>query len=138
MPSNGVSKPYWLKVKPGHESRTWKTNIIMSTNPREQLPTSLDQDGVQLLCSVESLLKDSGVDMKLKNRHWYNRGEKYVRVRFDVRMVLGSADLQFQLVSRGQQLLSRNHDVIRVKWDPAKEAPVDDPDSIAAMYKQFR
>ena len=138
MPSNGISKTYWLKVKPGHEDRTWKTHTVMSTVSREQLPTSLDQDGVQLLCSVECLLKDRGVDMKLKNRHWYNRGERYIRVRFNVKVVLGSADLKFRLESRGKQLLSKDHEAIHVKWDPAREAPTDDPDSIAAMYKEFR
>ena len=110
----------------------------MSTVPPEHLPTSLDQDGVQLLCSVESLLKDPGIDMKLKNRHWYDRGEKYIRVRFNVKVVLGSADLKFQLESRGKQLLSRDHEVIQVNWDPPKESRVDDPDSIAAMYMDFR
>lgn len=52
----------------------------------ERLPTNLEQDGANILCSVESVLKDKGLDMKVKNRHWYNLGEKYVRARFDVKV----------------------------------------------------
>lgn len=58
----------------------------MSNAPAEQLPTNLEQDGAEILCSVESVLKDKGIDMKVKNRHWYNLGEKYVRARFDVKV----------------------------------------------------
>lgn len=61
----------------------------------EQLPTNLEQDGAQIICSVESVLKDKGIDMKVKNRHWYNLGEKYVRASFHVKVSHHSAILPF-------------------------------------------
>ena len=73
-------------MKPGEEGKSWKTIIIVSNAPTEQLPTSLEQDGAQSLCSIESVLKGTGMDMKVKNRYWYSLGEKYVRVRFQVKV----------------------------------------------------
>ena len=135
VPSNGFSKPYWLKIKPGEEDRPWKTNIIMSTEPRERLPTSLDQDGAKILCDVESVLRDKGVDMKLKNRHWYNSGERYLRVRFDIRVILGAADLKFQIQSKNKVVLNNDYDAIQVRWDPPQGGPREDGEDIA-MYTE--
>ena len=112
--SDGISKPYFLKITPGNESKLCKTQIVMSAVPREQLPHSMRHDGAKLLCNVESVLK--GLDMKLKNRHWYSRGEKYLRAIFDIKVILGAADLKFQLQSKGGEILSRNHEAIQVKW----------------------
>ena len=136
VPTTGISKPYWLKVKPGNEGNPWRTNIIMSTEPRERLPTNLGQDGAKIVCGVESVLKDKGIDMKLKNRHWYNKGEKYFRVRFDVKVILGAADLKFQLESKDKKVLSTDHDTIQVRWDPPQQNPKKDEEDMA-MYREF-
>lgn len=135
VPSDGFSKPYWLKVKPGQEDQPWKTNIIMSTEPRERLPTSLNQDGAKILCGVESVLKDKGVEMKVKNRHWYQRGERYLRVRFNVRVILGAADIKFQLQSKNNVVLNNEHDAIQVRWDPPQRSPKEDGEDLA-MYRE--
>jgi len=107
--------------------------VVMSTVPSEHLPRSMKHDGAKTLCDVESVLND--VDMKLKNRHWYNRGEKYVRAEFDVKVILGAADLKFQLWSKGGKVCSRDHDAIEIKWDPPRDTPNGDADNMAAMYK---
>ena len=136
VPSDGFSKPYWLKLKPGQEDLPWKTNIVMSTEPRERLPTSLDQDGAKILCGVESVLKDKGVDVKMKNRHWYNSGERYMRVRFNIRVILGAADLKFRLQSKNNVVLSHDHDAIQAKWDPPQQRRTEDGEDMA-MYKEI-
>ena len=108
----------------------------MSTEPRERLPTSLNQDGAKILCGVESVLKDKGVDMKMKNRHWYSKGERYMRVRFDVRVILGAADLKFQVQSKNKVVLNSEYDAIQVRWDPPQQqSPKEDVDDMA-MYKE--
>ena len=138
LPASGISKPYCLKIAPGHERDPWKTNIIMSTLPRNQLPGSLNQEGVQVLCEVESNLRDSAVERKLKNRHWWNYREKYLRVQFDVNVIIGAADLQFQLQSRDKRVLSVGHSAIRVDWE-APETPTSNGKSeIAAFYEGLR
>ena len=135
VPSHGFSKPYWLKLKPGEEERPWKTNIIMSTEPRERLPTNLNQDGAKILCGVESVLKDKGVDMKMKNRHFYNKREKFLRIRFNIRVILGAADLKFQIESKNNVVLNTDYDAIQVRWDPPKQNPREDGDDMA-MYRE--
>lgn len=108
----------------------------MSTEPRERLPTSLDQDGAKVLCGVESVLKDKGVEMKMKNRHWYNKGEKYLRVRFDIKVILGAADLKFQLQSKNNVVLNNDHDAIQVRWDPPQRSATGNGDDMA-MYREI-
>lgn len=108
----------------------------MSTEPHGQLPTSMNQDGAKVLCGVESVLRDKGVDMKLKNRHWYSKGERYLRVRFDIKVILGAADLKFQLRSKNNVVLNNDHDAIQVKWDPPQRSPKEDGDDMA-MYREI-
>ena len=119
IPSDGVLKQYWLKIPADKVGTPWKTDIIMSTLPPGLRPTALsqNQDEAKVICRIESLLKGDVVDIKLKNRHWYNFGEKYYRCRFDVRVILGAADLRFQLESRNRKILSGGHEAINVTWD---------------------
>ena len=135
IPITGISKPYGLKVRLGNEYKPWTTTVVMSTSPLPQLPSNIDQDGVKTLCIVESVLAEKPVEKKLKNRHWYNSGEKYLRVRFDVKVILGPADLKFQLWSKQGQLLSSEHDPISVKWDPPVQRE-EDRDGLATMYRE--
>jgi len=104
--------------------------------PCEQLPASLSQDGAKRLCDVESVLKDKGVEMKLKNRHWYNRGDKYLRAKFNIQVILGAADLKFQLQTKDRMILSNDHDAIEVKWEAPKQTSVADGGGLAVMYRE--
>jgi hypothetical protein len=122
-----------MKIKPGDEGKTWKTQVVMSMLSKEHLPRSLKRNGAKVLCGVESVLKD--VEMKCKNRHWYNSGERYLRANFDVKVILGAADLKFQIWSKNGQVCSRDHDAIEVKWDPPEEISNAGEDNMAAMYK---
>ena len=119
VPSNGISKRFSLNIKPGEEYQPWKTSIVISYEPREQLPTSMYQDGVWILCALESVLKDEVMDMKLKNRHWYNTGETFLHVRFFLRVILGPADIKFQIQSEDEIVRDHDFGVIQISWDPA-------------------
>ena len=123
-----------MKIDPGKEGRLWQTHVVMSTLPRDQLPSSLSQKGAQRLCDVESVLQGKGVEMKRKNRHWYSRGEQYVRARFNIKVILGAADIKFQLESKDQKLLSNKHETIEVKWEEAKRGAANADE--AAMYRE--
>lgn len=74
--------------------------------------------------------------MKLKNRHWYNRGDKYLRAKFNIKVILGAADLKFQLQTKNSVILNNAHDAIEVKWETPKQAPADGGDRFAAMYRE--
>ena len=47
----------------------------------------------------------------------YNFGPQYYRADFDVRAVVGAADLKFQLWGDNGTRLSRDHDSIEVVWN---------------------
>jgi len=111
--SEGVKTHYRLKRDPGSEKEAVKTEIVMSTLPAESLPRSMQQEGAKHVCKVEATLTDQ--DMKLKNRHWYNSGPKHYRAEFDLQVLVGAADLKFQIKNK-DGVISQKHEDIPVKW----------------------
>jgi hypothetical protein len=85
------------KILPGDPSRAFPTNVVVSHLDKHLLPFQINKDA-QILCEVKSDL--SGVDQskfKLKNRHWWNVRKPYYRVDYQIRVVIGSADIRFEL-----------------------------------------
>ncbi|KAL4757094.1 Hsp70 family protein [Aspergillus foveolatus] len=117
VPHTGISKDFQLKIKPGEEHLPWKVHIVMSTNPPDMLPQSMRVKGAQHVCSLDISTDD--VDRKMKNRRWYNMRPRYWRALFEVRVIVGAADLTFQLWSKDQRIRSSHHEPIRVQWMPA-------------------
>ncbi len=75
------------------------------------------------MCKVESDFSSIPLSQfKLKNRHWWNSGKKYHRIRFVIKVNFGPADLSFELWYEGVKLSKDN--VIKVEWQPA---PPPDP-----------
>ncbi|KAM0795114.1 hypothetical protein BDR22DRAFT_814045 [Usnea florida] len=120
VPIDGILKPYTLKVKPGHDQARWQTHVVICGLPREQLPTNIGQNDVGRLCDINACLKGKNIEVKEKNRHWYNRGERYMRVNFNIRVILGAAEIKFYIESKGdrKEVLSEDHDPIEVIWEP--------------------
>jgi hypothetical protein len=77
-----------------------------------QLPSSLNKVGAQRVCRVESELPP---DMKPKNQRWYNVGPRYLRASFEMQVLVGPADLKFQVLSQ-DGIISRDHESIDVEW----------------------
>ncbi|CAI7625480.1 unnamed protein product [Penicillium manginii] len=119
IPYTGLTKQFQLKMNPGQESQPWKVHIVMSSLPPEQLPQSLRQKGAHSVCHLDIITE--GVDRKLKNRHWYSMKPTFWRTVFDVKVVVGPADLSFQLWSKDKRIRSTSHEPIAVKWMPARD-----------------
>jgi len=100
------------------ENDPWKVHIVMSSLPPDQLPQNLNQNGAHSVCDLD--ISTDNVEKKLKNRHWYNRKPAFWRTVFDVKVVVGPADLSFQLWSRDKRIRATNHEPISVKWMPAQ------------------
>ena len=64
----GIKNQYRIKFDSGKERLPWKTHIVMSSLPADQLPRSMRHEGVKPVCQVESAIDEGS--MKLKNRHW--------------------------------------------------------------------
>ncbi|PSN68283.1 hypothetical protein BS50DRAFT_491615 [Corynespora cassiicola Philippines] len=101
----------------------------MNPDPPRVFPTEI------VSCDLESvMLPDSDFssiplqNFKLKNRHWWNMGAKYHRVNFCVKVLIGPADICFELWHQNVKL-SRDH-AIKVEWhavapSPPRTRPVD-------------
>ncbi|KAJ5698126.1 hypothetical protein N7462_000131 [Penicillium macrosclerotiorum] len=119
IPITGLKKQFQLKMDPGKENEPWKVSIVMSALAADKLPQNMNHIGVQRVCDLDIVTE--GVDRKLKNRHWYNTRPSFWRTKFDVKVVVGPADLSFQLWSKDQRIRSTKHEPISVKWMPAGE-----------------
>lgn len=89
-----ISERYRYKIPLGKENEPWRTYIVMSALPVDQLPRSLRYEGVKELCSVETVLK--ACDMKRKNHRWYNLKKEYNLADFEVRLLIGTG-LRFEI-----------------------------------------
>ena len=122
VPRSGVGKAYMLKLGTG-DKRSWKTSIVMSTKSKSERPDSMkwarDTGAVKPVCDVDANL--DGVNVKIKNRHWYNFAPKYVRAAFSVKTVIGPADLKFQVWDKAGNMLSKTHDSIDVRWQKGED-----------------
>lgn len=110
--TEGVKQHYSLKVPLGKENQPWVTQVVMSTLPAAELPSSLNQPGASRLCKVESILP---ADMKVKSRRWFDRRSHFLKAEFDVQVIIGAADLKFRTLGR-DGILSQAHDTIAVQW----------------------
>ncbi|KAF2101542.1 hypothetical protein NA57DRAFT_35192 [Rhizodiscina lignyota] len=118
------------KMLPGDITMSSTTSIISTNLDKNLLPLQVNNDA-EVLCELESNF--AGIDdtkFKRKNRHWWSTGKKYSRMDYEIRTVLGPADLRFELWFDGQKL---NRDQpIRVEWQPVS-AP-DPSSSDSAIY----
>ncbi|EFR02007.1 hypothetical protein MGYG_05010 [Nannizzia gypsea CBS 118893] len=117
IPQAGVSKQFQKKLEPMELDRPWKVKFVMSTLPADQLPRSMFHGGVRTICEVDIFM--DAVDKKQKNHRWYNFKPAYWIIKVIVKVVVGPADLQFQLWTKdGRRIKSSKHEPIRVKWEP--------------------
>ena len=105
----------------------------MSSLPISELPRSLKKEGAKSVCAVELVL--SHQDMKKKNRHWYNLGPEYFRAEFDMKVIIGAADLKFEMLGK-DGVVSKPHSEVQVQWAAAtKEARLEEKEEIfAGLY----
>lgn len=89
----GISKHVTAKLQQRQLQRPWKTQFVFSTAPSDQLPSSVARESVQNLFTVEVSLEN--VSRTLHNQHWWDRGRLYESAAFDVKLIPGSADLNF-------------------------------------------
>ncbi|KAK2883393.1 hypothetical protein FQN49_000033 [Arthroderma sp. PD_2] len=117
IPPTGVSKRFQKKLDPMELDRPWKVKFVMSIVPPQELPRSMSHGDVKTVCEIDIFM--DGVDKKPKNHRWYNFKSPYWMTKVIVKVVLGPADLQFQLWNKdGRRIKSSKHEPIRVKWEP--------------------
>jgi hypothetical protein len=126
------------KVSPGDPRRAFPTSVIESSlesallpaqmNQRKSFQFRVSQSGNQvansnpdtrILCEISSDL--SAADEKKfveKNKNFWSMKKHYFRIEYSVRVLIGPADIRFELWFADQKL-SRDQS-IRVEWTPTQ------------------
>ena len=117
-PRDGFSKEFKRKIYPREQGTSWKAQIVMSMLPPSQLPSSMKADhDVTLICNIEVEMRS--VEKKLVNKHWYNFRPAYFQANIIVKIIVGSAGLQFELWNKsGGRIQTRNQNPLTVNWLP--------------------
>ncbi|KAL8663144.1 MAG: hypothetical protein Q9168_008140 [Polycauliona sp. 1 TL-2023] len=115
-----IVRNFQIKIRPGDPRKGFPTNIVVSHVEKEFLPHHMGPDA-QILCEVQSNLSTADErHFKRKNRHFWNSGEPYFRVDYQIKVLLGPADIRFELWFNGQKL--NKDEPIMVEWT-ASAAP---------------
>ncbi|KAH7130789.1 hypothetical protein B0J11DRAFT_613356 [Dendryphion nanum] len=102
--------------------RIFPTAIICSEVDRDFLPITMNSS-CRSICKVESDFSSLPLSIfKLKNRHWWNTGKKYHRINYCVKVLIGAADISFELWHEGAKISKDNS--IKVEW---QASPPPDP-----------
>ncbi|TKA82165.1 hypothetical protein B0A55_02029 [Friedmanniomyces simplex] len=109
----GINQRFPFKIPLGCERDPWRTKIVMSSMPANQLPRSLRHEGVKQVCTVETVLDT--VDMKRKNNKWYHLKTEYNEAEFDVKLLIGTG-LHFEIWGQ-EGKNSKSHEEIEVEWE---------------------
>ncbi|PGH19083.1 hypothetical protein AJ79_00117 [Helicocarpus griseus UAMH5409] len=137
VPPTGVSKRFHKKVDPQQIDKPWQVQIVMSELPPDKLPPSMAHGGAESLCEID--IYTEGVEKKRKNHRWYHYKPSYYMVKLEVRAVIRSASLQFQLWDKnGRRIRSSEHEPIAVKWEPVSEEKAETnlkPNGHITVYK---
>ncbi|OAL00042.1 hypothetical protein IQ06DRAFT_250606 [Phaeosphaeriaceae sp. SRC1lsM3a] len=119
------------KVSPGDPRRAFPTSVIESSLEAGNLPSQMNHD-TRILCEISSDL--SVADEKKfveKNKNFWSMKKHYFRIEYSVRVLIGPADIRFELWFDDQKL-SRDQS-IKVEWTPtagpmtSSEPAVTDP-----------
>ncbi|PSN75303.1 hypothetical protein BS50DRAFT_567996 [Corynespora cassiicola Philippines] len=121
-----VDKPivhsFVKKLSPGDPRRAFPTSVIESALDAQYLPDQMTAD-TRILCEISSDL--SAADEKKfteKNKRFWSLGKHYFRVEYQVKVLIGPADIRFELWFDNQKL-SRDRS-IKVEWVPAATTPL--------------
>ncbi|KAJ4293692.1 hypothetical protein N0V90_008976 [Kalmusia sp. IMI 367209] len=121
------------KVTPGDPRRAFPTSVIECNLDAPNLPTQMSPD-TRILCEISSDLT-SADEKKFteKNKRFWSLGKHYFKVEYQVRVIIGPADVRFELWFDNQKL-SRDQS-IRVDWAPAPTMPPPPPLDISTYNR---
>ncbi|KAK6441672.1 hypothetical protein LTR95_002088 [Oleoguttula sp. CCFEE 5521] len=129
----GKPHPYRRKIPLGQEHTPWRTQIVMSTLPKDRLPKSLpanrpSENGKEL-CEIEAVLDPK--TLRRKNHKWYHLRREYKLAEFSVILHI-STGLRFEIVSKDGTSV-KSHEEISVAWEPVTVQSAQ-PEVAPTMY----
>jgi hypothetical protein len=125
VPSTGMSKTYEWALTDGDDEdqeETWTCHIVSCEHPRAHLPLNISHKEVKSVCKLEVDLEK--LSYQIRRRSLLKKETAYRVVKFDLLILIGAADLRFQVHPRGESdtLASREHEEIDVVWMKDEEA----------------
>ena len=126
VPDEGFKRPFRLKIAKGYEDEAFEAQLVMSDRPAKTLPRSLRGDSVSRVCNVaarfgqQDFAGHSLQHIKHKKGNPFSRRPEHFIADFDLKVIVGSADLKFELVGKDGQKFSQNEARVEVTWHEAK------------------
>ncbi|KAL8708980.1 MAG: hypothetical protein Q9220_006188 [cf. Caloplaca sp. 1 TL-2023] len=123
-----ITHSFHRKMSPGDPRRAFPTSIVESHADEHFLPTHMGSGDAHILCEIESDLTSADeTKFKAKNKRFWNLGKHYLKIDYDIKVILGPADVRFELWFNGQKL--SKDQPIKVEWmaAPPIEMPVPGP-----------
>ncbi|KAF2703082.1 hypothetical protein K504DRAFT_393355 [Pleomassaria siparia CBS 279.74] len=114
------------KMSPGDPRRAFPTSVVECALEARDLPDQMtNAPDTRLLCSISSNLTPiSETKFTEKNKRFWSLGKHYLRVEYQVRVLIGPADICFELWFDNQKLSEDTS--IKVDWVPAPPGPAPD------------
>lgn len=137
--SDPIERHFVKRIDPGDPGRTFPTTVVESLLEENMLPDQMNDrklesyfdstenvtkkltEGIDtpVLCEIRSDLSDADERKFIeKNKRFWSLQKHYLRVEYTVRVMIGPADICFELWFDGQKL-SRDES-IQVLWLPAQ------------------
>jgi hypothetical protein len=120
---------YRYKIPEGKESESFEAQFVLSENRAKDLPRSLRFETVERLCTVRAnfgredfqpVTKSQSIrPFKRVRGGIFSRDKAHYVADFNLNVLVGSADLRFELVSKDGRKYSQNHASVRVDWEDA-------------------
>jgi hypothetical protein len=112
------------KVSPGDPRRAFPTSVVECSLEAWELPEQMTTD-TRLLCSISSNLSPiSESKFTEKNKRFWSLGKHYFKVEYQVRVLIGPADIRFELWFDNQKMSMDTS--IMVDWVPTPPEPTPD------------
>ncbi|KAI4276552.1 MAG: hypothetical protein L6R38_005639 [Xanthoria sp. 2 TBL-2021] len=136
-----ITHSFHRKMTPGDPRRAFPTSIVESYADELFLPHHMDAGGkfspyAHVLCEIESDL--SGADeskFKEKNKRFWSIGKHYFRIDYEIKVLVGPADVRFELWFNGQKL--SKDQPIKVDWQAPQiielPAPMEPENRVSEM-----
>ncbi|KAL8816329.1 MAG: hypothetical protein Q9223_004643 [Gallowayella weberi] len=116
-----ITHGFHRKMPPGDPRRVFPTSIVESNADEQFLPHHMGAGDAHILCEIESDLSSADESkFKEKNKHFWNLGKHYFKIDYEIKVLIGPADVRFELWFSGQKL-SKDRP-IKVEWQEPPDA----------------
>lgn len=133
VPDEGFSRTYRLKIPRGQESQSFEAQFVMSEAPAHDLPRSLRRGHVQRLCTVRARFRDNERFIEKRGSIWPSSRHQHLIIDFKLKVIVGSTDLKFEIVSMDGVKYDQNAASVRVEWQKVA-LPVEEPLAAARTF----